>query len=390
MSFSNRIRLPFMLHKPQFLEDSERYRKANGETVTLSVVVRKVYEGLTDRLPERLHERLKIALVHDRVQVEGDKYVGLVTQEGDYQIDWQDFLSHPLAQAKFKAEVTPFNATNSNCGTCEEMVQIVANDDDVGTVSEGDLLNVNVLANDSICCNPVNISILTFDSAYVSSVVINANNTLSIQLKDPAPSANGAILLTYRAQCDNGQYDEANVIANINGSVASCLAPTGLVASDITDSSVTISWDAAVGVFGYEWVLYKAPDFVNPIVSGGDTGSDNTETITGLEQSTAYRIYLRTICGNLIDGLTYSNYIYADFTTSEAIEDPACGWYTITNDRLSGVTTITYLDCIGDYQTIYLSPLQSIDICSLQGTPGNPTYFSADDPEYTISYNGLC
>src|ERR1700749_4669286 len=103
MRFSNRIRLPFKLHKPQFLEDANRYRKANGVTVTLSVVVRKVYEGLTDSIPEKLHERLKIALVHDSVQVEGDKYVGVITQEGDYQIEWQDFLSYPLAQGKFKA-----------------------------------------------------------------------------------------------------------------------------------------------------------------------------------------------------------------------------------------------------------------------------------------------
>src|SRR5688572_11990655 len=115
MAFKNRVRLPIKLHKPQFPEETEEYRKANGVTVVLSVVIRKVYEGQTDSLPEKLHERLKIALRHDSVIIEGDKYVGAITQEGSYDIEWIDFLSKPIAQAKFKANVTPFNASNSNC-----------------------------------------------------------------------------------------------------------------------------------------------------------------------------------------------------------------------------------------------------------------------------------
>src|SRR5688500_4747561 len=99
MAFTNRVRLPFKLHKPQFVETREDYRKANGETKTLSVVIRKVYEGVTDDMSEKLHERLKIALAHDNVVVEGDRYVGVITQEADYQIEWSDFLSRPIAPA---------------------------------------------------------------------------------------------------------------------------------------------------------------------------------------------------------------------------------------------------------------------------------------------------
>src|SRR5687768_3265995 len=98
MAFRNRVRLPIKLHKPQFVEESDKYRKANGASVVLSVVIRKIYEGQTDSLPEKLHERLKIALRHDTVIIEGDKYAGAIVQDGSYDIEWIDFLSKPIAQ----------------------------------------------------------------------------------------------------------------------------------------------------------------------------------------------------------------------------------------------------------------------------------------------------
>lgn len=384
MAFTNRIRLPLKLHKPQFVEERQEYRKANGVTVTLSVVIRKVYEGITDSLPEKLHERIKIALAHDNVQIEGDKYVGVITQEGDYQIEWSDFLSRPIAQAKFKANVSPFNATNSNCGTCEEYTQIVANDDNIGTVDEGQTYDVDVLANDAACCNPVQLTLITTNSDYVQSVTINPDNTLTIVIKTPVPDANGITLVTYRAQCDNGQYDEANVIADINGSAPACLAPTNLTIVDKTDVHCYISWTQPVGALSYEWQLYLLSDLGNEVQGGTANIVENAIDLLGLTPATQYRFFVRSVCS----GGGFSNYVYIDFITNPASGTDTCGEYNLFNGSF-GLKQVSYLDCNGESQILYIPTFQSRDICALQYSPGNAVDLIAESG-ITVTYIGLC
>jgi len=372
-----------MLHKPQFLEDSDRYRKANGETVTLSVVVRKVYEGLTDRLPEKIHDRLKIALVHDRVQIEGDKYVGIVTQEGDYQIDWQDFLSHPLAQAKFKAEVTPFNATNSNCGTCQEMIQVVAVDDNLGTLNEDQNVTFNPLSNDSICCNPVQISLVTTNGTFIENVTINpATNEISFHVKDPVQEATDIVILSYRVQCQNGQYDDANVIASINGSIpATCDAPTNLITVDITYSTADIAWDDVSGAERYDWQLYLLSDLVHPVQYNSTM---ITEALcSGLTPATQYRFYVLAHCPSGDSGSAY-----IDFTTESSPGNEFCGSYHLLSAAL-GLRNVSYTDCNANTQNIFLPPLSETDICALQSAPGVPINLITGSG-VIVTYNGLC
>lgn len=76
MAFRNRFRLPLELRSPQFIDDQEKFIKANGEIVTLSAIVRKQYDVRTDYMPEKWHERLKIALAHDSVNIEDTRYFG--------------------------------------------------------------------------------------------------------------------------------------------------------------------------------------------------------------------------------------------------------------------------------------------------------------------------
>lgn len=379
MPFKNRIRLPFKLHKPQFPESAQRYRKANGVTVTLSVVVRKVYEGLTDSLPEKIHERLKIALVHDNVQVEGDKYVGVIAQDGDYQIEWQDFLSHPLAQGKFKAEVTPFNATNSNCGSCQEFTQVVANDDNFGLLNEGASYDLYPLSNDSICCNPVTLSIVSINSDYVNNLVVHPDNRVSFDIKSPVQEANNVILFTYKAECANGQYDQANVTANIDGSIPACLAPTGLTTVNVTATTASFDWDEVFGVLGFTWAIYKITDLVNPVQSG--TLNVSEVTIGSLEPSQAYRFFVRTDCV----GGGSSNFIYTDITT-DAVDNEFCGRYKLTSDIPVARATI-YIDCNGNEQLIMVPPFAVREICAMQTSPGVPVDIHGSS---VVEYLGLC
>ena len=58
MTFKNRIRLPFYLSRPQFPDEKNIFRLANGVAKVQSIVIRKVYEGETDYLTEDQHQRL--------------------------------------------------------------------------------------------------------------------------------------------------------------------------------------------------------------------------------------------------------------------------------------------------------------------------------------------
>ena len=384
MAFTNRIRLPFKVSKPQFVEESEKYRKANGVIETLSVIIRKQYDGVTDLWPEKLHERFKIALAHDAVSIEGERYIGGISQEGDYQIEWPDFLDYPLGRATFKVNVTPFNASNSNCGTCEDFVQVVAEDDFIGDVTEGQTVEVNVLENDSICCYPVEISILTFDQNWLQSVVINEDNTLTLQFKTPLPTQNNVTLLLYRVQCENGQYDEASVIADVTGSEVVCLAPLSVSLSDIESDSVRVTViPASPPPDAFEWELREG---LTVIDSG--TTSLNAFDIIGLTPSTIYTIYVRSVCG---DG--FSNYVSKQFTTAPDPDTADCGSYLIYYNDGTGIpghnTYVEYIDCNGDTQFYLLYNMTSANICALQNSPGNPVNINGG-PGVHLAYEGLC
>ena len=78
----NRVRLPFYLSKPQYPAEEELYLKGNGRRVVLKSIVSKVMDGKTDYMPSLIHERLSIALRHDEVNIESDKYTGSVKLSG--------------------------------------------------------------------------------------------------------------------------------------------------------------------------------------------------------------------------------------------------------------------------------------------------------------------
>lgn len=386
MAFKNRIRLPFKLHKPQFVEERQDFIFSDGSAKTLSVIIRKVYEGLTDEMPEKLHERLKIALAHDNVSIEGDRYIGSITQEGDYTIEWSDFLSRPIAQAKFKANVTPYNAINSNCGTCEEYTQVVCEDDNIGDVNEDDTLNIDALDNDSICCNPFVLSIVSYNTDYIDAISINVNNTIDLHIKNSVATQNGVILATYRVTCENGMYDEANIIANVTGTAfAECLAPTDLIIEAISDVHCFISWTMPSGALSYEWQLYLITDLINQVDGGTANIVENAIDLMGLTSATQYRFFVNTVCAD--DNRSTS--VYIDFTTDPASGTDSCGEYLLENQDFDNFRSGTYIDCNGATQNINLGPLHNRTICALQNSPGDPVDITVES-EIQILYQGLC
>jgi hypothetical protein len=392
MPFLNRIRLPFKVTRPQFPEERSVFRLANGTTKTQSVIVRKVFDGETDWLPEHWHERLKMALAHDNVNIEGDKYLGGVSQEGDYDIEWQEFLDYPLAKAKFKANVTPFNASNHNCMTCAEATQLDLVDDIIsdayGTpiaLTEISQHTYNVIANDEICCYPAVITLEWYNSIYIDYAELVSPGMLYIELKDNLTSINNVHLATYRVACPNGSYDEAKVYGNVLGSIEGCLAPLNVQLTALTPFTAAVSWDDPSPLpDSYEWQLFEMQTPGTPINSGTSPTGGVFPSLTGLDDVTDYGFYVRSICdsGN-------SGWVEILFTTPA--NTASCGRFRVHFDDGTGISTnsadITYLDCNSEYQTVTVFNNRSRVICAQQTTPGNPIDIVNAT---TIDYEGLC
>lgn len=382
MPFLNRIRLPFYLRRPQFVEDREVFTKADGDIKTLSVVIKKQYEGDTELWPEKIHERFKIALAHDHVSVEGDRYVGAISQEGDYTIEWPDYLDYPIAKAAFKANVTPYDASNSNCGTCDEFTQVVTEDDDIGIVGEDETVSVAVTDNDAICCYPFELTITSINSDLVASAVVNGLN-IDVTTKTPLTSQNDAVLVTYRVTCDNDQYDEADIIADIDGSIEpECNQPSFLDAGLGADGPGTAApnWDVPTPTpVGYNYSLYLLPDEVTPIDTG--TTTDTSILYADLEPGD-YKFVLIADCG---DG-NFAAPLEVEFTIGEVSE--GCGQYRLQPIGHGSSGMVTYMNCSGEFVTVNVTLPQRI-ICALENSPGDPVSISGP-ASISVTYLSPC
>jgi len=388
MAFKNRIRLPFYLTRPQFPREANVFRRADGSTQVQSVIIRKVFEGETDNLPKEIHERLLIALSHDDVTVEGRFLLTGISLDGDYDIDWNKFLDYPLAKASFKAQVTPFDYSNDNCKTCEDVSQVVCVDDNIGTINEDESVTVHVLVNDAICCKPVTISLVTYNTDYLDSCIISGDDII-IHTKPYLPEVNSIVLVTYRAQCPNGSYDEANIVGNINGTnpTPTCLAPINPILVSIdSDTAATFSWTApspAPGC-GYHWEVQRA--VVGTVLASGDTSSLSV-AITGLPSNeSSLQFFVR---GNCCAGLD-SNYAGpVIFSLPPPSGTDTCGSYQLFNTDNSLYHAGGYIDCNAIPKFPNLAPLQQIEICVAQNSPGNPVYLNVE-PQIMVTYLGLC
>lgn len=391
MAFKNRIRLPLQLHSEQFPEERNVFRKANGQAKTLLSIVRKTFELETDYMPGNWHQRLKIALSHDTVTLEGERYLGDISQDGDYTIEWPEGVLHyPTAKAGVKVQATPFDATNSNCQTCEALNQVVLENDEAtgiyGALQEDQDYSVDTADNDSICCYPAVFSLVSFNSTYLTSASINPETGLfSFHTGADLTTINGLVIATYRVTCPDGSYDEADITADFEGSVpAECLAPTDVQSSGVTQVSATVDWDQPAPGGIYYWELYEGSGPVGSPVQSGTTGADvSVIPLAGLNPATEYYFQVRSVC----DEVT-SNFASTGFTTPSA--EVSCGSYRLTNAGDEPFTVAVYMQCSGGVSgPQYIPYLSSLIVCALENTPGDYVLISAS-PNVTIEYLGSC
>lgn len=381
MPFKNRIRLPIYIKQPQFPAEANRFRLANGETKTLSVVIRKTFNLATDYMPDRMHQRLVIALNHDEVNIEGDRLVGGVAVDGEYKIEWPDFLDYPLGQAEVQIQVTPFAATNDNCQTCEEMTQITLVDDTIAApIAEGAQGSVNAFTNDTICCSPITAEIISFNTTFVSAASIDAETGVAtITAKNPAPDGTNVLLATYRVTCPNGGYDEADIYGTIEGTEPACEDPTDLLHTNVTDGEDEISW---VGTGNFEWELYDCDNLGTPIQTGTSAGSP--ETFLGLSAGECYVFSIRKDCG----GGSFSNWVSLEFNVPSPID--VCGQFTLTNTAYPDLPTdtVTYMNCAGVLTDIVVKTTRVV--CMLTDDTNTPLYFESLEGTTTYLFTGPC
>ncbi|NBC57034.1 MAG: T9SS type A sorting domain-containing protein [Bacteroidetes bacterium] len=96
---------------------------------------------------------------------------------------------------------------------------------------------------------------------------------------------------------DDFQVDEA----------PSCLTPTGLTVTNITENTADLSWNAIGNASaGYNWFIFNAGDdpAVDPPVASGSTAAGVTsDNVTGLPSSSFLEAYIQANCGTA-DGLS--------------------------------------------------------------------------------------
>lgn len=381
MPFKNRIRLPLYLKQPQFPAEANRFRLANGATKTQSVVIRKVYNLVTDYMPERMHQRLTIALNHDEVNIEASRFLGGIAVDGDYKIEWPDFLDYPLGQAEIQVQVTPFAATNDNCQTCEEVTQITLVDDTVADpITEGDQGTVNAYENDTICCSPITAEITTFNTTYVSAATIDEETgVVTITAKNPSASGTGVLLATYRVTCPNGGYDEADIYGTIEGTEPECETPTDLGHTNIAEGEDEISW---IGTGDFIWQLYTCDNLGTPIQTGTSTGSP--ETFLGLTPGGCYVFSIRKDCG----GGDLSPFATLEFNVPGAEND--CLRFTLTNYDFpdTPIDQCSYMNCAGVVTPIVVKTTRVV--CMLVNSFGVPMYFESSTGTTSYLYVEPC
>jgi hypothetical protein len=350
------------------------YTKSNGDTVTLSASIKKTYALKTGWMPEPWHERLKTALLHDTVNIEGDKYAGGVKLEKMDEIDWLDFLDYPTAPVNGVVSVDPFFAVNANCQTCDEFTQVNLTDDNAGDVDEGETVDIDVTTNDDIFCQPATFSITSFNSDYLEDVSIDQDGNITFTVKEDVVAINNLAGIKYRVTCANGQYDEADVYMNILGTIEGCLAPTDLSSSfgETFPTINTVSWVAPDPVpgNGYKWFLYTAGNLVTPVDSGTSAGL--SADITLPDQGVNYVVMVQSDC----DGADLVSNLVSISFTSPVNESEVCGQYSVTYNDGTGNplnrTEFTYINCSNGEVNYLIFNLTTVLICALQTEPGVP------------------
>lgn len=117
--WTNSIRLPVYVSRPQFPGEEKGYQKSTGEFIKLSERINKEWEFKTDWMPEEWHQYLRMALSCDNVYITNE-FANLTNEriykKEEYDIEWDEDRDFYLAKGKCKVFKTLLSkSVNSNC-----------------------------------------------------------------------------------------------------------------------------------------------------------------------------------------------------------------------------------------------------------------------------------
>ena len=302
----NRIRLPLYLSQPQLSDTENVYLRSDGSRKLLSSVTSKSYQGRVDFIPFNVHEKIKIALSHDTVEIFSDEYSGDVVKDGSYDIGWTDIDDLNVAPASFKVFATPFDARNDNCAVCEPY-------NDCGEI---DSLVVDVSMMPVVCATIDSLNVLVKDEDLVAplSVILSiVSGELRADILGGVPPYVVTFYCIPSGTCDSYTIDapSQNVMVNVATSAFTAVPYFGTSYDFYVDVTDANSDTASDGPNSYNACLIpttvvnteKSQKLICELKAGDmieDEGGNYTE-VTSVSEHTVYALV------NINDGLLISS-----------------------------------------------------------------------------------
>lgn len=121
-----------------------------------------------------------------------------------------------------------------------------------------------------------------------------SSGTLQAQIQNLLVEAGETYIIVVSSDLATG----AGICFELEIEGSTCAAPTGIIYEDLTDTSVSLSWETVVG-FGDSWEYSVVPTESDAPTTADSTTSTNSDNVinTGLEAGLTYDFYVRSICG---------------------------------------------------------------------------------------------
>jgi hypothetical protein len=260
---------------------------------------------------------------------------------GDYTVTYYDSFAN--AQNNVNPIVTPNNYVNVQPAIQTLGIRIVNN-----LTSNISLATVDIrilplpIANPATLqfCDPAELAIYNLDNA-INQIIVGSGGlivTFYETLTDAQMGVNAIppggyiplinpgtqILFARVVNSQTGCFAITTLTLNTQNCTQNCPPPSNLIATSITNTSVTLGW-TSVGTSSF-WEVLVLP-IGSPAPTSGNNGvftQTNPFTFTGLNPLTCYAFYVRAICGNAPASniSTWSNGL--DFCTYDCTNNGLC------------------------------------------------------------------